>query len=62
MAPKVSEEYRASRRLVLLAHALHCFGRKGYAATTVDDLVRDRDHQLRVWTAAEQALMGYLQA
>lgn len=38
--PKVSEAYKEERRAAILEGALHCFAEKGYAATTIDDIVR----------------------
>jgi AcrR family transcriptional regulator len=38
--PKVSDAYKEERRAALLDSALHCFAEKGYAATTIDDIVR----------------------
>jgi AcrR family transcriptional regulator len=41
MSPKVSEAHKEERRSVLLASALECFAKKGYEATTVDDIVKN---------------------
>lgn len=38
--PKVTEAYKEERRAAILEGALHCFAEKGYAATTIDDIVR----------------------
>ncbi|WP_438856438.1 TetR/AcrR family transcriptional regulator [Agromyces sp. M3QZ16-3] len=37
--PKVSDEYRAARREEILAVALRCFAERGYAKTSIADLV-----------------------
>jgi AcrR family transcriptional regulator len=38
--PRVSEAYKEERRAAILEGALRCFAEKGYAATTIDDIVR----------------------
>ncbi|MFC0213066.1 TetR/AcrR family transcriptional regulator [Paenibacillus chartarius] len=38
--PRVTEAYKEERRAAILEGALHCFAEKGYAATTIDDIVR----------------------
>lgn len=39
MPPKVTEAYKEERRACLLEHATVCFFEKGYADTTIDDIV-----------------------
>ncbi|QOR65898.1 TetR/AcrR family transcriptional regulator [Cytobacillus suaedae] len=39
MAPKISEEAKEEKRVALLNSALECFSKKGYYATSVDDVV-----------------------
>lgn len=39
MAPKISDEAKEEKRVALLNSALECFSKKGYYATSVDDVV-----------------------
>lgn len=39
MSPKISEEAKEERKQLLLRSALECFSKKGYYATSVDDIV-----------------------
>lgn len=38
--PRVSDAYKEEKRASILEGALYCFADKGYAATTIDDIVR----------------------
>ncbi|MFD1825805.1 MULTISPECIES: TetR/AcrR family transcriptional regulator [Mumia] len=39
--PKVSEEHKRARREEIARAALRCFGEKGYAATSMADIIRE---------------------
>lgn len=38
--PKVSEQYKEEKRALVLQSAMSCFAQKGYATTSIDDIVR----------------------
>ena len=38
--PKVSEQYKEEKRALVLQSAMSCFAQKGYAATSIDDIVK----------------------
>jgi AcrR family transcriptional regulator len=40
MPPKVTEAYKEEKRAAILEGAMRCFEKKGYQATTIEDIVR----------------------